>query len=62
MYPEARRPGLGDVAGAVEIAIHWPDGSVETLPKIQPDRLVEFSYNALYKNKKGESPCRANLF
>ncbi len=48
--------GLGDEAGAVEITIHWPDGSVETHPEIQPDRLVELSHNAVYKNGNGESP------
>ncbi len=48
--------GLGDEAGAVEITIHWPDGSVETHPEIQPDRLVKLSHNAAYKNRNGESP------
>ncbi len=48
--------GLGDEAGAVEITIHWPDGSIETHSDIQPDRLLELSHNAMYKSKEGASP------
>ena len=40
--------GLGDLSLIDEITIHWPDGRVDKLNDIEPDRILELNHTTAY--------------